>query len=69
MDMAETSDPVRLQVPVDNNVDHFIGDEDAEITVVEYGSYSCVHCHAAHEVIAGARESGARPLVHPRESA
>jgi NhaA family Na+:H+ antiporter len=56
MDMAETSDPVRLQVPVDNNVDHFIGDDDAEITVVEYGSYSCVHCHAAHEVIADLRD-------------
>ena len=56
MDMAETSDTFRLHVPVDNNTDHFIGDADAEITLVEYGSYSCVHCHAAHEVIAGLRD-------------
>jgi Na+:H+ antiporter, NhaA family len=54
--MAETSTPARLGVPVDDEADHFIGERDAEITLVEYGSYSCEHCHAAHEVIADLRD-------------
>src|SRR5688572_10800357 len=54
--MAETNAPARLQVPFDVETDHFIGDPDAEITLVEYGSYSCIHCHAAHEIIANLRD-------------
>jgi len=46
----------RLSVPVDPSRDHILGDPDADITVVEYGSYACVHCHAAHEVIADLRD-------------
>ncbi len=54
--MAETNNTRRLSVPVDLARDHFIGNPDAEITLVEYGSYSCKHCHAAHEVIADLRD-------------
>ncbi len=46
----------RLQTPIDPARDHILGDPDAEITLVEYGSYSCKHCHAAHEVIADLRD-------------
>lgn len=46
----------RLTAPFDPSRDHFIGDADAQIVVVEYGSYSCKHCHAAHEVIADLRD-------------
>ncbi|MBX3242865.1 MAG: Na+/H+ antiporter NhaA [Acidobacteria bacterium] len=46
----------RLTAPVDLTRDHFIGNPDAEITLVEYGSYSCKYCHAAHEVIADLRD-------------
>lgn len=42
---------VRLDRPVDPARDHISGPEDAEITLVEYGSYLCQYCHAAHEVI------------------
>ncbi len=54
--MAETNGSRRLSAPVITGRDHFIGDDDAEITLVEYGSYSCKHCHAAHEVIADLRD-------------
>ena len=37
------------------NLDHVLGPPDAELTLVEYGSYACPHCHAVHEVIAGLR--------------
>ena len=32
------------------------GDPDAPFTLVEYGSYACAYCHAAHEVVARLRE-------------
>lgn len=54
--MSETTASRRLSAPVDLARDHFIGDDDAQITLVEYGSYSCKHCHAAHEVIADLRD-------------
>lgn len=41
---------------MDLKTDHFIGEADAPITLVEYGSYSCKHCHAAHEVVANLRD-------------
>ena len=46
----------RLSAPFDPSRDHFIGDTDAEIVLIEYGSYACEHCHAAHEVIADLRD-------------
>lgn len=47
--------PTRLDRPVDRRRDHVLGDPEAELTLLEYGSYACRHCHAAHEVIVGLR--------------
>jgi len=40
-----------LSLPVDPARDHVLGPPDAEITLVEYGSYACPQCHAVHPVI------------------
>jgi NhaA family Na+:H+ antiporter len=44
-----------LDPPVVASRDHILGPLDAEMTLVEYGSYACPHCHAVHEVIEGLR--------------
>src|SRR3954470_10933590 len=44
-----------LDPPIDEARDHVLGSPDAEITLVEYGSYACPPCHAVHEVIEGLR--------------
>lgn len=44
-----------LDPPVDLDRDHVLGPPGAGITLVEYGSYACSHCHAVHEVIEGLR--------------
>jgi Na+:H+ antiporter, NhaA family len=46
----------RLMPPVDDARDHSLGDPGAEITLLEYGSYVCPSCHAAHEIIANLRD-------------
>jgi NhaA family Na+:H+ antiporter len=46
----------RLDIPVQAERDHVLGEPGAEITLVEYGSYTCRFCHAAHEVIADLRD-------------
>lgn len=51
---AERAD--RLDRPVDPAYDHVLGDDAAQVTLVEYGSYVCPYCHAAHEVIAHLRD-------------
>jgi NhaA family Na+:H+ antiporter len=43
--------PKLLDPPVDGDRDHILGPLDAEMTLVEYGSYACHHCHAVHEVV------------------
>ena len=48
--------PGRLDRPVDHERDHVLGPADAEITLVEYGSYACPHCRAANERIGQARD-------------
>ena len=48
--------PAKLDRPVDSRQDHILGSPDADITLVEYGSYACPHCQAAHEIIAGLRD-------------
>ncbi len=53
--MAEIAPVGRLDRPVDELYDHVLGPEDAEITLVEYGSYDCSHCRAANERIAVVR--------------
>src|SRR5918997_3746871 len=47
--------PEKLDPPVDVGRDHVLGPPDAEMTLVEYGSYASAHCHAVHEVIEGLR--------------
>src|SRR5262249_8862540 len=47
--------PNMLDRPVDVGRDHVLGPPDAEMTLVEYGSYACPRCHAVHEVIEGLR--------------
>jgi NhaA family Na+:H+ antiporter len=44
-----------LDPPIDVDRDHVLGPPDAELTLVEYGSYACRHCHAVHEVVEGLR--------------
>lgn len=44
-----------LDRPVDDAQDHVLGPPDADITLVEYGSYDCPHCRAANERIAEVR--------------
>jgi Na+:H+ antiporter, NhaA family len=46
----------RLDRPVDHATDHVLGNPNAEIALVEYGSYACPHCRAANERIAQARD-------------
>ena len=45
----------KLDPPLDLDQDHVLGPPDAELTLVEYGSYACSYCHAVHDVIAGLR--------------
>jgi NhaA family Na+:H+ antiporter len=44
-----------LDPPVDATRDHVLGPPDAAMTLVEYGSYACGHCHAVHDVVEGLR--------------
>src|SRR6478752_8397240 len=48
--------PGRLDRPVDHERDHTLGPANAEITLVEYGSYACPYCRAANERIAQVRD-------------
>lgn len=48
--------PDRLDRPVDPTRDHILGSPDAEITLVEYGGYTCRFCHSAHAIIASLRD-------------
>jgi len=47
---------VRLQPPADSRPERALGPAGAQITLVEYGSFSCPSCTAAHEVIGALRE-------------
>lgn len=40
-----------LDPPIEPVRDHVLGPSDAEMTLVEYGSYACAHCHAVHDVV------------------
>jgi NhaA family Na+:H+ antiporter len=53
--MTETP-TTRLEPPLDVRRDHALGDARADITLVEFGSYTCPYCHAAHAVIADLRD-------------
>jgi NhaA family Na+:H+ antiporter len=45
----------RLDRPVGGS-DHALGPDDADLTLVEYGSYACPYCRAANEEIAKLRD-------------
>jgi NhaA family Na+:H+ antiporter len=45
-----------LHRPVNPARDHVLGAAEAEMTLLEYGSYGCPYCHAAHEVISNLRD-------------
>src|ERR1043165_9359776 len=44
-----------LTPPVDSRRDHVLGNPNAEMTLLQYGSYACRRCHAVHEVVEGLR--------------
>lgn len=46
----------RLDRPVDSTRDHILGNPEAEMTLVEYGSYACPSCHEAHKVVINLRD-------------
>jgi NhaA family Na+:H+ antiporter len=54
--MTDLAERNRLDRPVDGASDHILGPPDAEITLVEYGSYACGHCRAANERIRQIRD-------------
>jgi protein-disulfide isomerase len=50
-----------LKVPVTPK-DHIQGDEEAEITLVEYGDYECPHCAHAHPIVKQVQKHFAKRL-------
>jgi NhaA family Na+:H+ antiporter len=51
-----SSTSYRLEPPVADNRDHILGQPEAGITLVEFGSYACPYCRAANERIAELRD-------------
>ena len=47
--------PTPLVPPVDLARDHALGPPEAEMTLVEFGSYACPRCHVVHEVVEALR--------------
>lgn len=62
--MATDISGQRLDPPVDPDRDHILGADDAPITLVEYGSYACPHCRAAHGRIIDIRDQLGDQLAH-----
>jgi Na+:H+ antiporter, NhaA family len=56
MSTASDTHNNRLDPPVNRRLDHVLGDSDAAITLVEYGSFNCPSCRAANEIIASLRD-------------
>lgn len=54
--MSEAAIANRLDRSVDDTIDHTLGPERAQITLVEYGSYACPYCRAANERIVEVRD-------------
>lgn len=62
--MTVVGSPNRLTRSLDAQVDHIVGSPDAPIQLVEYGSYACSFCRAAHERIIELRDEFGEQLVH-----
>ena len=56
MSVAGESRNNRLDPPANGRPDHTLGDRNAPITLIEYGSYNCPSCLAANEIIADLRD-------------
>lgn len=54
----------RLDRPLDPETDHVLGSPDAPIALVEYGSYACPYCRAAHDRIVELRDEFGDRLAH-----
>ena len=54
--MTSSARADRLDREVDPERDHALGGLAPQVTLVEYGSYLCTYCHAAHEVIGRLRD-------------
>lgn len=54
--MSNQTTSARLAREVDEQRDHILGTPDAEVTLVEYGSYVCRFCQGANERIAALRD-------------
>ncbi len=50
-----------LKVPV-APADHALGDEQAPVTLVEYGDYECPHCGRAHPIVKAVRKHFGKQL-------
>lgn len=48
--------PHKLNPLPDLRRDHILGSPEAEMTLVEYGSYACPRCHVAHRAVANLRD-------------
>jgi Na+:H+ antiporter, NhaA family len=46
----------RLDPPVTSDRDHCLGSPAATLTLLEFGSFNCPHCRAAHDVVANLRD-------------
>lgn len=62
--MATDAPGTRLDPLLDPDKDHALGEDDAPITLVEYGSYACMHCRAAHDRIVDLRDQLGERLLH-----
>lgn len=49
--MSQKALAAKLEQPVDDVRDHVLGPQDAQITVLEYGSYACPYCRAVNDHI------------------
>ena len=54
--MTDAPRPTRLDRAVDAARDHVLGPAEAEITLVEYGSYGCPYCREANGPIEEVRQ-------------
>jgi len=62
--LATDLSSLKLEPAVNPDTDHILGAPDAPITLVEYGSYACGYCRAAHDRIVDLRDQLGDRLAH-----